>query len=136
MTEVQRNFKKQRVLGDDSEEIRKDEQELELEAELFNDSHQFGKPEDDMSEDEVGQFLYRMIYLINYQPFFIDESKPSQAEALWEDEDDKNFEISLASNAKLRKLRKEEGEDIIGGDELESRLREKLVLPYFLTSIG
>ncbi|TIC13128.1 WD40 repeat-like protein [Wallemia mellicola] len=110
MTEIQRNFKKQRVLGDDSEEIRKDEQELELEAELFNDSHQFGKPEDDMSEDE---------------PFFIDESKPSQAEALWEDEDDKNFEISLASNAKLRKLRKEEGEDIIGGDELESRLREK-----------
>ena len=45
--------------------------------------------------------------------------------SVWEDEDDQNLKISLANNSKLRKLRKEEGEDKIDGADLELRLREK-----------
>ncbi|TIA85200.1 hypothetical protein E3P99_04050 [Wallemia hederae] len=114
MAEIQRKFKRQRVLGEDADdadayERPKDDQEIELEAELFNDSHLFGSGDGDGDGEE---------------PLYIDESLPAQAPAAWADDDD-DVEISLADNAKLRKLRKEEGEDVVGGDELESRLREK-----------
>ncbi|TIA78868.1 hypothetical protein E3P77_03685 [Wallemia ichthyophaga] len=111
MAENQRNFKRQRVLGDDDGyEPKKDDQEIELEDELFNDSHQLGDADEDGDGDE---------------PFFIDESAPSHPKEVWADDDDKDLEISLADNSKLRKLRKEEDEDRVGGDDLEIRLREK-----------
>lgn len=59
MAEIQRNFKRQRVLGEEEDgEARKDDQEIELEAELFNDSHQFGNAEEDEDGDEVRDLSY------------------------------------------------------------------------------
>ena len=43
----------------------------------------------------------------------------------WEDPDDAQLRVSIASNKRLRKLRLEESEDTITGHEYENRLRRQ-----------
>jgi U3 small nucleolar RNA-associated protein 18 len=45
----------------------------------------------------------------------------------WTDPDDASLEVSLASSARLRKLRDAPGEDTIGGREYERRLRRQFM---------
>ncbi|KAI9833102.1 MAG: hypothetical protein M1826_000469 [Phylliscum demangeonii] len=46
----------------------------------------------------------------------------------WEDSDDERIMISLATNNRLRKLRKYEGEDMVNGKEYAQRLRRQFQL--------
>ena len=43
----------------------------------------------------------------------------------WIDEDDKNLSVSLKSVNRLKKLRKEDSEDIVNGLDYEMRLRRQ-----------
>ena len=43
----------------------------------------------------------------------------------WHDSDDERILVSLASNNRLRKLRRTEDEDIINGKEYSRRLRQQ-----------
>lgn len=45
--------------------------------------------------------------------------------AAWEDSDDDRIMISLASNPRLRKLRRDEAEDVVSGREYIKRLRKQ-----------
>lgn len=45
--------------------------------------------------------------------------------AAWEDSDDERIMVSLANNARLRKLRTYEGEDVVNGKEYTKRLRRQ-----------
>ncbi|TVY54643.1 putative U3 small nucleolar RNA-associated protein 18 [Lachnellula cervina] len=45
--------------------------------------------------------------------------------AAWEDSDDERLAVSLAGNSRLRKLRVNEGEDIVSGREYTKRLRRQ-----------
>ena len=51
-------------------------------------------------------------------------SKARKAPA-WEDPDDTNLTVSLANNARLRKLRDAPSDDVVGGREYERRLRRQ-----------
>ena len=48
----------------------------------------------------------------------------------WVDSDDERITVSLASNPRLRKLRRTEGEDIVNGREYTRRLREQFERLY------
>lgn len=60
----------------------------------------------------------------------------------WEDSDDERILVSLGSEARLRKLRRTEEEDIINGKEYTRRLRKQYVYVWRssvntkLTSLG
>lgn len=43
----------------------------------------------------------------------------------WIDEDDKTLQVSLKSAKRLKKLRKEEAEDVVNGVDYEQRLRRQ-----------
>jgi U3 small nucleolar RNA-associated protein 18 len=43
----------------------------------------------------------------------------------WHDSDDERIQVSLASNNRLRKLRRTEDEDVINGKEYSRRLRQQ-----------
>jgi U3 small nucleolar RNA-associated protein 18 len=43
----------------------------------------------------------------------------------WHDSDDEKIMVSLASNNRLRKLRRTEDEDVINGKEYSRRLRQQ-----------
>jgi U3 small nucleolar RNA-associated protein 18 len=45
--------------------------------------------------------------------------------AIWTDPDDETLRISISSDNRLRKLRKDPNEDIILGSEYEKRLRKQ-----------
>ncbi|KAI8092998.1 WD40-repeat-containing domain protein [Halteromyces radiatus] len=53
-----------------------------------------------------------------------------QGKAAWQDEDDNLLEISLKGTNRLRKLRKNEEEDVISGKEYERRLRTQFNKMY------
>lgn len=52
-----------------------------------------------------------------------DEEEMEDAPAVWHDSDDERLTISLANQARLRKLRVTESEDLISGKEYTKRLR-------------
>ncbi|KAJ5718023.1 hypothetical protein N7488_003669 [Penicillium malachiteum] len=54
-----------------------------------------------------------------------DEEDEESAPALWHDSDDENLAVSLSSQARLRKLRVAEAEDVISGKEYIRRLRRQ-----------
>ncbi|KAJ5635577.1 uncharacterized protein N7484_008890 [Penicillium longicatenatum] len=54
-----------------------------------------------------------------------DDEDDESAPAIWHDSDDERLAVSLASQAKLRKLRVAESEDIISGKEYTRRLRRQ-----------
>ncbi|KAJ6086041.1 hypothetical protein N7486_010322 [Penicillium sp. IBT 16267x] len=54
-----------------------------------------------------------------------DDDEEESAPAIWHDSDDERLAVSLASQAKLRKLRVAESEDIISGKEYTRRLRRQ-----------
>jgi len=51
--------------------------------------------------------------------------KRPRAVAAWEDEDDADVEVSLAGTNRLRKLREDEDDDIVDGEEYQKRLRSR-----------
>ncbi|KAJ1917900.1 U3 snoRNP protein [Mycoemilia scoparia] len=53
------------------------------------------------------------------------KKKDVAQKSAWKDEDDKNIEISVMSNTRTKKLRQEEGEDVLTGEEYENRLRKQ-----------
>lgn len=58
----------------------------------------------------------------------IQSSKKSRAsKPAWFDPDDALVQVSLSTDKRLRKLRRGEEEDIVGGKDLESRLRTQSV---------
>ncbi|KAJ6016966.1 hypothetical protein N7451_000345 [Penicillium sp. IBT 35674x] len=54
-----------------------------------------------------------------------DDEDEESAPAIWYDSDDERLAVSLASQAKLRKLRVAESEDVISGKEYTRRLRRQ-----------
>ena len=58
-----------------------------------------------------------------------EESEPEESnygylrKPAWEDDDDRRLLVSLQSNTRLRKLRKDVDEDVVDGIEYERRLR-------------
>ncbi|CAG8806355.1 22742_t:CDS:1, partial [Racocetra persica] len=48
----------------------------------------------------------------------------------WEDSDDEKVCVSLQSKNILKKLRKDEDEDVISGDQYEKRLRQQFEKLY------
>lgn len=58
-----------------------------------------------------------------------EESEPEESnygylrKPAWEDDDDRRLLVSLQSNNRLRKLRKDVDEDVVDGIEYERRLR-------------
>lgn len=88
--------------------------------------------------------IYTGIVLISHQLFFVDsgpsnalipaaddtsasesESEDALHPAAWEDSDDERITVSLASHARLRKLRTTEADDIVNGKEYSRRLRRQ-----------
>lgn len=49
--------------------------------------------------------------------------KSTARQPAWTDPDDINVQVSLSNDKRLRKLRRTEDEDVVGGRELETRLR-------------
>ena len=58
-------------------------------------------------------------------PSDVDEVEEESAPAVWHDSDDERIAVSLASQARLRKLRVTESEDVISGKEYIRRLRRQ-----------
>ena len=93
----------------------KDAEELRLESFLFGSSTDLPIP-----ATEESSFA---------DDLFVDDGQesanvPPQTVA-WQDEDDANLEVSLASNKRRRKLRDTLAEDSIDGHEYEKRLRRQ-----------
>ncbi|KAL9110905.1 MAG: hypothetical protein Q9187_007993, partial [Circinaria calcarea] len=64
-------------------------------------------------------------------PPFEEEYETEQGDPpAWVDSDDERISVSLASNPRLRKLRRNEGEDIVSGREYTKRLREQFERLY------
>lgn len=51
--------------------------------------------------------------------------RPTTKSSAWADPDDEELRVSIASDKRLRKLRVEESEDVITGNEYENRLRRQ-----------
>ncbi|KAG0303053.1 U3 snoRNP protein [Dissophora globulifera] len=94
-------------------EIDEDEQEEE-EDDLEHDSESEYGGEDE-SEDIADEARLTVVY----------GGKPA-----WVDEDDKRLSISLKSANRLKKLRKEESEDVVSGVDYEQRLRRQFEKVY------
>lgn len=58
-------------------------------------------------------------------PSDAEDSEEDSAPAVWHDSDDERLAVSLAGQAKLRKLRVAESEDVISGKEYVRRLRRQ-----------
>lgn len=58
-------------------------------------------------------------------PSDVEDSEEESAPAVWHDSDDERLAVSLAGQAKLRKLRVTESEDVISGKEYIRRLRRQ-----------
>jgi U3 small nucleolar RNA-associated protein 18 len=50
---------------------------------------------------------------------------PVANRSVWADPDDERLRVSIASDKRLRKLRVEESEDVIAGNDYETRLRRQ-----------
>ncbi|EKD20672.1 uncharacterized protein L3040_006392 [Drepanopeziza brunnea f. sp. 'multigermtubi'] len=129
------------------EAMEKDEEEEELDRLVFGDvagfQHMLGQGMDvdsEGSDREVGEESSDSGGLEHVQDadlFFMDSGpaagdfsalllhQPGKAEdePAWEDSEDERLTVSLAGNSRLRKLRVNEGEDIISGGEYSRRLR-------------
>ncbi|KAK9728936.1 U3 snoRNP protein [Basidiobolus ranarum] len=128
----------------------KEREELELEALVFggeediwkNAGHELSDVESS-SEEETNEEPVNVEAIESDQLFFMDSgpvheeqedsdeeseeeiSKQTKSSVAWEDEDDEELEISVASKRTLRKLRTTEEEDILTGKEYEQRLRQQ-----------
>eukprot|EP00794_Sanderia_malayensis_P007312 gene7313-8130_t len=110
-----------------------DEEELELERlvfganpeKLFDEEHQKDELQD-YAEDSLKDQYQKEGYLSSTEILLVSgKRKPA-----WVDEDDKNLNIDIKHNKRLRKLRTAEEDDIINGENFENRLRsqfEKIV---------
>ncbi|KAJ5172363.1 hypothetical protein N7492_004956 [Penicillium capsulatum] len=60
-------------------------------------------------------------------PSDAEEGEEESAPAIWHDSDDERLAVSLAGQARLRKLRNTEAEDVISGKEYTRRLRRQFL---------
>lgn len=58
------------------------------------------------------------------------ESDAEKKRPAWVDDDDENVLVSLASEKRVRKLRKTEDDDVVTGREYTERLRERFASTY------
>ncbi|KAK3842702.1 MAG: WD40-repeat-containing domain protein [Linnemannia gamsii] len=75
--------------------------------------------DEDMEREEIGQADDEE-----------EEGASEDEEPAWVDDDDKTLSISLKSANRLKKLRKQEAEDVVNGEDYEQRLRRQFEKVY------
>ncbi|EEB05524.1 CGI-48 family protein [Schizosaccharomyces japonicus yFS275] len=115
-------------LGAEDEEVQIDEggkvseQEENGDVALLDDSELFmmdvGEPSKIDSEDAATRDVDMLSNASEDEDF-----EEEQEEAVWHDSDDERVEVSLLDNARLRKLRRYEDENMLNGVQYSARLR-------------
>ncbi|KAF9934781.1 U3 snoRNP protein [Linnemannia zychae] len=103
------------VMDMEREEIDEDEEREEDESDSEKEGEEKGVFED--KEDSEDEETARLTAIYGGKP-------------AWVDEDDKTLSISLKSVNRLKKLRKEEAEDVVSGLDYEQRLRRQFEKVY------
>ncbi|KAF9431519.1 U3 small nucleolar RNA-associated protein 18 [Entomortierella beljakovae] len=105
-------------IDEDAEELHQDEEDEEVDDEGDGDDEE---EEDDEEEDEEesrsNSELARLKLMYGGKP-------------AWTDKDDQALTVSLKSANRLKKLRKEEQEDVVNGVDYEQRLRKQFEKVY------
>ena len=98
--------------SEEEEEEEEDEEEESSEGESGSESEGEDSEGGDDDDEEDG------------------EGQAQRKRAAWVDEDDETVTVSLASEKRVRKLRRTEEEDVLTGAEYTERLRERFAQTY------
>ncbi|KAF2859479.1 WD40 repeat-like protein [Piedraia hortae CBS 480.64] len=125
---------------DGNQQPEKDAMEMELERLVLGNSAEFKRGLKDIDEDKALDLALALEDLDDEALFTVDrgpadndlmeidgedDEDQERGQAAWDDSDDGRLQVSLASQPRLRKLRRTEAEDFVSGKEYMKRLRKQ-----------